>query len=120
MKKYSLSLKSEPLVLTKEGVDTAYTITELNGTERDIYQAEVQTRIKVTDAGDVDKNQKIDSSGLSALAISLAIKDTNGERAFTVKEINSWPGSMVQDLSKLVLEWSGLSGKGEPEKAKKD
>lgn len=108
-KKYSLKLKSLPLVIEDEhGLEQTYTLKELTGLQRDEFVN--KTTARATDAK--GKEKRHDAKGLASDLLGMCLYDAQN-RLVPANVINGWPSEMQQDIFLEAVELSGLTKKAE-------
>jgi len=108
-KKYSLRLKSMPLVIEDEsGVEQHYTLKELTGLQRDEFVN--KTTARAQDAK--GKEKRHDAKGLASDLLAMCLYDSQS-RLVPAQVINNWPSEMQQDIFMEAVELSGLMKKAE-------
>jgi len=110
--RFSTVLKELPVFLTgKDGIEKKYTLKELTGTQRAIYNESFDVKIEMDEDG---KAKAIAGEGFKSFSakqfLALCLYD---EKDVLVDEkiIGSYPSSMLNKLHMAALELSGLDKK---------
>jgi len=110
--KFSIVLKELPVLLTgKDGVEKKYTLKELTGTQRAVYNESFDVKIEMDESGKAKAVAGESFKSFSAKQfLALCLYDEKGN---LVEEevIGGYPSTMLAKLHEAALELSGLNRK---------
>lgn len=107
--RFSLKVKTIPVVLEgPDGIERNYELRDLNGEGRDIFTSTLHSRA-VKDANGKTTRELRDPRGLQQLLLTKSMFDSKTNKNVTEEAINSWPGTVVEELFKVSMELSGLT-----------
>jgi len=102
-----------PVILNnKEGVETKYTLREMNGKERDSYLNTIGNKMKLSGSGKVIGLKSFD--GLQAGLLSRCMIDENGDKV-DEHTIQGWPTKTQTSLFKTAQVMNALDQDAEDE-----
>lgn len=110
--RFSTVLKELPVFLTgKDGVEKKYTLKELTGTQRAIYNQSFDIKIEMDDEG---KAKAVAGEGFKSFStkrfLALCLYDEQ-DRLIDEKIIGNYPSTVLAKLHDAALELSGLDKK---------
>ncbi len=110
--RFSTVLKELPVFLKgKDGVEKEFSLKELTGTQRAVYNESFDVKIEMDEDG---KAKAIAGEGFKSFSakrfLALCLYDEQG-KPVGEKTIGTYPSSMLNELHKAALELSGLDKK---------
>jgi len=110
--RFSTVLKELPVFLTgKDGVEKKFTLKELTGKQRAIYNASFDVKIEMDEEG---KAKAVAGEGFKSFSatqfLALCLYDEN-DKLVGESTIDTYPSTMLAKLHEAALELSGLDRK---------
>lgn len=106
---FKLDLKEVPITIDNE----PHILRQLDGKRRDAYLTDLANRVRVVD-GKVGGLKNADGMQGKLIADTLLRENADGQLIHVkLSVIQSWPGTVLDELHKMCMELSGLDDKGE-------